>query len=59
MHEALREVSSSLKTVVARMEGGLRTVNQLTESWPMDSLEARVQPMFEPFFGKTKQFILT
>ena len=27
--------------MVARMEGGLRTVNQLSESWPMDSLEPR------------------
>ena len=37
--EALEEMSSSLKTMVAKMEGGLRTVNQLGESWPVDSIE--------------------
>ena len=37
--EALEEVSLSLKTMVARTEGALRTVNQLGESWPVDSLE--------------------
>ena len=36
---ALKEVSSSLKTMVAKMEGRLRTVNQLSESWSVDSLE--------------------
>ena len=37
--EALKEVSACLKTMVAKVEDGLRTINQLGESWPVASLE--------------------
>ena len=37
--EALADVSSSLKKMVTKVEGGLRAVNQLSESWPVNSLE--------------------
>ena len=37
--EALAEVSSSLEALAMRVECGLRTVNKLGETWPVDSLE--------------------
>ena len=38
---ALAEVSLSLKKTVTKVEGGLRAVNLLSESWPVDRLEVR------------------
>ena len=35
---ALDEVAPSLKLLVDRAEKGLRTVNKISESWPVDSL---------------------
>ena len=37
--EALREVAVSLKLLVRRVEGGLRMLNTVGESWPVDALE--------------------
>ena len=36
--EALEEVSSSLETMFAKMEGRLRIAYHLGESWPVDSI---------------------
>ena len=37
--EALGVISSSVRRMVKRIESGLRTINQLGETWPVDGLE--------------------